>query len=218
MSMIHPLAHPVTFACAQAGCAVCSDALVRQHQGLVQAVLRCQVWNGIPYEDLLQEGRIALWQAILHFDPQRGIAFSTYAWAAISHRLWQAIAQAGRPQGLLPPFEPPDPVEQASAAWLRDQVQVALHRALAYLPARLRRVLVQHYGLWGWPPRSLAAIGREWHLTRERVRQLRDEALALLRLPALSARLRLLCDQNTLAAYRQAEALHAAWLQRRRRR
>lgn len=218
MSMIHPLAHPVTFACAQAGCAGCTDALVLAHQGLVQAVLRHQVWDGIPYEDLLQEGQIALWQAILHFDPQRGVAFSTYAWAAISRRLWQAIARAARPQGLLSLPEPPDPAELAAAAWLRDQVQVALHHALAYLPLRLHWVLVQHYGLSGRPPRSLAAIGREWHLTRERVRQLRDEALALLRLPALSARLRLLCDQNTLTAYLQAEALHAAWLQRRRRR
>jgi RNA polymerase sigma factor (sigma-70 family) len=218
MSMIHPLGHRVTFACAQAGCAECTDALVRQHQGLVQAVLRRQVWNGIPYEDLLQEGQIALWQAILHFDPQRGIAFSTYAWVAISRRLWQAIARTARPQGLLPPSEPPDPAELAAAAWLREQVQVALHHALACLPLRLRRVLVEHYGLLGQPPRSLAEIGRQWHLTRERVRQLRNEALALLRLPALSARLRLLCDQNTLAAYRQAEALHAAWLKSRRRR
>ena len=218
MSMIHPLPHPVTFACAQAGCAECTDALVRQHQGLVQAVLRRQVWNGIPYEDLLQEGRIALWQAILHFDPQRGVAFSTYAWAAISRRLWQAAARAARPQGLLPLPEPPDPAEQACAAWLREQVQLALHGALACLPLRLRQVLVEHYGLLGQPPRSLADIARQWRLTRERVRQLRNEALALLRLPALSARLRLLCDQNSLSAYRQAEALHAAWLKSRRRR
>ncbi len=218
MSMIHPLAHLVTFACAQAGCAGCTDALVRQHQGLVQAVLRRQVWNGIPYEDLLQEGRIALWQAILHFDPRRGIAFSTYAWAAISHHLWQTIARARRPQGLLPLAAPVDPAEWAADAWQHDQVQAALQHALSYLPPRLRGVLVQHYGLQGESPHSLAEIGRAWHLTRERVRQLRDEALALLRLPALSARLRRLCDQNTLAAYRQAEALHTAWLQRRRRR
>ena len=49
--------------------------------------------------ELLHEGQIALWQAILHYDPGRGVAFSTYAVPAIRHRLWAAVAQAQRPQG-----------------------------------------------------------------------------------------------------------------------
>ncbi len=41
-------------------------------------------------------------------------------------------------------------------------------------------------------------------LSRERVRQIRNEALVLLRLPALSLRLRSLSEQDSRAAYRQA--------------
>ena len=52
------------FACAQSRCPTCQDAFVRQHAGLVHVVLRRQARGGVAYEDLLQEGRIALWQAV----------------------------------------------------------------------------------------------------------------------------------------------------------
>jgi len=58
--------------------------------------------------------------------------------------------------------------------------------ALRHLPERLRRVLLAAYGLQGKAPRSLAAIGREYGVSRERVRQWRNEALVVLRLPAVS--------------------------------
>ena len=67
------------------------------------------------------------------------------------------------------------------------------------------------------PDRGLAAIGQLYGLSRERVRQMRNDALALLRLPALSGRLRRLCDQSDRAAYQRAQALNRAWLDRRRR-
>jgi DNA-directed RNA polymerase sigma subunit (sigma70/sigma32) len=83
------------------------------------------------------------------------------------------------------------------------------------LPDRLRAVLVWVYGLDGQPPRTMAALGRKWGLTRERIRQLRNEALLLLRLPAYSAELRNLCDQDSRRAYRQALRLNQQWLARR---
>jgi DNA-directed RNA polymerase specialized sigma24 family protein len=124
MSIVHPfpLDGPVAFACAQAGCQVCLDVLMRQYRGLVRVVLRRQARCGVPYEELLQEGRIGLWQAILHFDPQRGVAFSTYAGAAIRHRIWRAVRQANRPQGWLPVPAPVNPLELTfSHKYLRER-------------------------------------------------------------------------------------------------
>ncbi len=121
-----------------------------------------QTWD-VPYDDLLQEGRIALWQQVLHFDPHRGVAFSTYAWVAIQRRIWRAVTQANRPQGRLSLPEPPDPLEAAAAAWWMAQVHPALAEALACLPERLREVIVATTG-WArirpvaWPP-SVAAWG-----------------------------------------------------------
>ncbi len=38
----------------------------------------------MPPAGLLQVGQVTLWRAIVRFDPDRGVAFSTYAWTAIS--------------------------------------------------------------------------------------------------------------------------------------
>jgi len=184
---------------------------------LVHAVLRRQACGEAVYADLLQEGRLGLWQAVLHFDPRRGVAFSTYAWVAIERRVWRAVARSrDQPVGW-DRAAPAEPEAAAEVAWQWAQVQVALPDALHHLPGRLRRVLVVAYGLHGQAPRSLAAIGREYGVSRERVRQWRNEALALLRLPAVSGRLRQVCGQDNRAAYQQADRLNRAWQKSRRR-
>ena len=205
------------YACAQAGCQACVEQLLRQHAGLVHWVIRRDCCSELPYGGLLHEGQIALWQAILHYDAARGVAFSTYAVPVIRHRLWDAVARAQRPQGHSPLTAAADPAELAAAAWQRQAVRAAVRASLAYLPDRSYHVIEAGNGLDGQPPLSLAAIGRLYGLSRERIRQMRNDALVLLRLPALSGRLRRLCDESDRAAYQRAQALNRAWLGRRRR-
>ena len=78
------------FGCAQAGCTQCLEKLICAHEGLIHACLRREVIGELAYADLVQEGRIALWRAVLKYDRQRGTAFSSYAWMAIRHQLWAA--------------------------------------------------------------------------------------------------------------------------------
>lgn len=219
MSIVHPfpLDGPVAFACAQGGCQVCLGALMRQHKGLVHVVLRRQARGGVPYEELLQEGRIGLWQAILHFDPQRGVAFSTYAGAAIRHQIWRAVRQANRPPGWLPVPAPVNPLEMAEENLWQGEVHAALLEAVSRLPKHLRQVITAAYGLDGNPPRTLAAIGRRFGITREMARYWRNKGVVLLRLPALSGPLRYLCGQDTRTAYLRMQALNRVWLRKRRR-
>jgi len=205
------------YACAQSGCQVCVEQLLRQHARLVHWVIRRDCGSDLPYGELLHEGQIALWQAIRHYDAARGVAFSTYAVPAIRHRLWDAVARAQQPQGYRALTAAPDPAEAAVQAWQRQAVRAALRELLACLPERSYHVIVAAYGLDGQPPLSLAAIGRLYGLSRERIRQIRNDALVVLRLPALSARLRRLCDQSDRAAYQRADALNRAWLRHRRR-
>lgn len=196
---------------------MCMEGLLRQHDGLVQWVIRRDCRSDLAYAELVHEGQIALWQAIMHYDPGRGVAFSTYAVPAIRHRLWRLVREAERPQGYGVLAAAADPAELAAQVWQRQAVRAALSELLAYLPERSYHVIVSSYGLDGEAPLSLAAIGQLYGLSRERVRQMRNDALALLRLPALSGRLRRLCDQSDRAAYQRAQALNRAWLDRRRR-
>jgi len=205
-----------SFACAQAGCAKCIEELLRENEPLVHAVVRRQCWGQSEYTELIQEGRIGLWRAILGFDPGRGYAFSSYAWKAICNQVWQAVKRSSKPEGWLEREEAGDRLGGIISAWQEEQVRQALTEELNCLPERLRGVIERAYGLKGAEPQTLAAIGRQMGLTRERIRQLRNEALVLLRLPALSIRLRGLCEQDSRAAYRAAQRRNNTWLRSQR--
>lgn len=217
-SIVHPkdLEGPAMFDCAQSKCRECQDALVREHEGLVHVVLRRQRRGDVPYEDLVQEGRIGLWQAVLRFDSQRGAAFSTYAGVAIERHIWRAVKRANRPQGWMPHPEVVNPAEIAEEQVWWEQVTKALAEAVARLPGRLRQVIGAAYGLDGSTTHTLRAIGREYGVSGEMARYWRNKALLLLRLAAFSGRLRQLCDQDSRAAYTRTRALNRAWMRQRR--
>lgn len=69
-----------------------------------------------------------------------------------------------------------DPSDAAARAEERDR----LRDAVSHLPARLRHVIERRYGLGGSSEASLTEIGRELHVSAERVRQLQGKAMVLL--------------------------------------
>lgn len=205
------------FVCAQAGCRACVESLLREHNGLVWLMVSRQ-WSGKAYyADLFQEGRIGLWQAILHYDPGRGVVFSSYACVVIRHQVWAAVRHSLKAEGWLEYEHTGDSLEALLAAWQQEQIRQALGEALALLPEHLRRVIQLHYGMAGETPHNLAEIGRAWGKSREWIRRLHNQALGLLRLPALSIRLRSICERAERANYRQALRQNQGWQRKRRR-
>ena len=155
-----------------------------------------------------------MWQAILGYDLERGTAFSSYAVVAIERRIWQVVRLAERERALKWSEEGEGP--SAAAQWEREEHRRQVAALVKRLPLRLQTLVVQAYGLSAEPARSLAAIGRELGLSRERIRQLRNDALVYLRLQVLygadvGIRLNRQC-------YRQLLSLNYAWLSRQRRR
>jgi RNA polymerase sigma factor (sigma-70 family) len=207
------------FACAQAGCEQCMVYLLNEHDGLVHACIHYLEVGGVPYGEAVEEGRIGLWRAILRYDPSRQVAFSTFAWRRILGEVWR-YGERFSQKGERMEEEPYEAcyMELAEEAWLEAQIAEELKEALEMLPERLRGILEQGYGLSGEPPQTLAEVGRQMGVSRERVRQLRNEGLALLRLPALSIHLRGLSERDSRQAYRQARQMTNAWLRSRRRR
>lgn len=59
--------------------AAARDALVETHLPLVRHLARRYAERGEPMEDVIQAGTIGLIQAVDRFEPDRGVAFSTYA-------------------------------------------------------------------------------------------------------------------------------------------
>ena len=208
--------HAADFSCAQAGCAACVEGLLARHVRLIPWIVRRQWAGQADYADLIQEGWIGLWQAILHFDAGRGYSFSTYAGRAIRNRVWNAVKQAERVEAGLEAQRAGDSLVVILANWQQEQLRQALQDELSALPERLRQVIELAFGLDGRPALSLAAIGRQQGVTLERVRQIRNQGLGLLRLPVLSLHLRSLYEQDSRLAYRQARRLYDAERRRRR--
>jgi RNA polymerase sigma factor (sigma-70 family) len=183
-----------------------------RHDGLVQAVVRQQVLGELPFEEALQAGRIGLWRAILGFDPERGFAFSTYAWPSIKHRIWRAVKAYGRVDQT--PFDPLEALDPA-VIWEGQAIRRALLALVDRLPPRLAYVVVARYGLQGHTPFLYRQIGAALGLTKQRAHQLHTEALVRLRHPGSSYRLRSLLDRHTLADYEQADEEAQRWLHQR---
>ena len=204
---------------AQAGCRDSLARLMAAHEGLVHAVVRQQVLGHLPFAEALQAGRIGLWRAILGFDPQRGTAFSTYAWTSMMHHVWREVKLAKHTHSQatkrLPLTETPSSMPETSDpahALERSAVYSALWDLVARLPGRLRTVILARYGLTGQPRSFYSQIGASLGLSAERARQLHTEALIRLRQPAHSQQLRSLLGRHTLAEYESVEAETQRWL------
>ncbi len=78
------------------------------------------------------------------------------------------------------------PVDAASMALMREQ----LAEVLKTLTPREARVLSLRYGLEDGNPKTLEEVGREFNVTRERIRQIEAKALRKLRHPSRSKKLR----------------------------
>jgi RNA polymerase primary sigma factor len=79
----------------------------------------------------------------------------------------------------------PPPLELASQQLLKAQIGDALQK----LTERERRIIVLRYGLEDGRFRTLEEVGRDFGITRERIRQIEAKALRKLRHPSQSTRL-----------------------------
>jgi RNA polymerase sigma factor (sigma-70 family) len=105
------------------------------------------------------------------------------------------IRQAAADYGFWPPSEHPEVVAvnhhhialdeaiDIPDDWLAKQVEnkSAIDVLLEDLPARERRIVVLRFGLEGYSAHTLEEVGKKFHFTRERVRQLEQMALRRMR-------------------------------------
>ena len=192
------------FGCAQAGCQECQEGLLFENIGLVWYMVLKQMPGLAEYEDLYQEGQIGLWQAIMGYDPGKGYQFSTYACRAIRNQVWQAVTRSLKASGWQRVETRAELLGEVIVVWQSAQTHEALSEALEALSDNLRQIVEQHTG-WDWEePQTFAQLGQMRGVSRQRVHQLYQKALALLRVPALSLRLRSLYSLDSRQDYREA--------------
>ena len=86
----------------------------------------------------------------------------------------------------IPDDDSPAPAEAASYELLKEQLEEVLHT----LTSREEHVLKLRFGLEDGRTRTLEEVGKEFNITRERIRQIEAKALRKLRHPSRSKRLK----------------------------
>ncbi len=196
----------VMFQQAQTGDRESLEDLMRQHDGLVHLIIRRQSGGELSYSEVLHEGRIGLWRAILRFDLERGIAFSTYASVAIARHVWRAVAlrqaevkteSVKEGEKLCSSPSVPDLLEKL----MEEEIKTQLHRLVVELPPKQRMIVHRYYGLDGQAAQNQIELGHRLGCTRQAIHYHLRRAYLRLRHPAFNAVLRDLVGCNRRQDY-----------------
>ena len=79
---------------ALAGDQAAEERLICSHLGFVARMARAYRSYGLPLSDLVQEGTVALIQAIRRYDPNRGARLATFAMWSIRAALQEQVASS----------------------------------------------------------------------------------------------------------------------------
>ena len=132
--------------------------------------------KGLDMEDLVNEGNIALVKAAKSFDPTRGTRLVVFAASRIRKAIEAALNSEednSKLKDLKDSYTPPISSDDADDSILE-------HANSDILSERERQVISAIYGI-NQPTMTLAEVGMQMDITRERARQIRDKALRKLR-------------------------------------
>jgi RNA polymerase sigma factor (sigma-70 family) len=144
--------------------------------GLVRIIAGKYARYGVPYDDLVQEGMIGLWEAQKRYDPEKGASLATYAGFWIKKRILQFMDRESRE---LASTSLPRQVMDELADLREEPASESLPESMfpRDMPAVEQRILRLQFE----DSRSLGEVARELGKSREWVRQRRQMALRRLR-------------------------------------
>jgi RNA polymerase primary sigma factor/RNA polymerase sigma factor len=165
------------------------DRLVESNLRLVTSqARRFADSTGLPMDELISEGHVALLNAVDKFDHSRGNKFSTYATTAIHHQMVACLHRVRRDgermsyqQGEMLDAETGDDRSVESQAYVAE-VGKLLGSMIGRLDERERYIVQSRFGISaGKELKTIKSIAEDFGVTKQRVQQLQVRALNKLR-------------------------------------
>lgn len=176
------------------------NQLIESNLKFVFNVAKSYKGMGVPLEDLISEGNIGLTKAIDKFDEKKGVKFISYAVWWIKQSIQEYINKRKKinsqeiyeEENLSPNKECMDEdVEiekyQITTEYddtvneLNDSQKRIIKKILSKLPIRGQKIIIDYYGLNNQEEKNLEEIGNDLGITKERVRQIKEQCLKILR-------------------------------------
>jgi RNA polymerase sigma factor (sigma-70 family) len=170
--------------------------IVRLNMPLVLAMAKRTRLTNVDFNEMVSEGNMALLRSVEKFDCSRGYKFSTYSCRAILKAFSRVAMRASRYRGQFPAeFDPAmersDYIEQQRETLegdCVDELKEILLNNLAELSEVESTVIRERFALVPSPdgqmspPKTLEQVGTIIGVTKERVRQIQNNALRKIRL------------------------------------
>ena len=155
--------------------------------------------RGVSMSDLISEGNIGLMKAIERFDMSKDVKFITYAVFWVKERMMSSIkANSSRiDSSLLDDFKDADSNDDCNNL-IKDKVndvedeetshsrEDLLDGLMCVLNGKEKKIMEFSYGLCGNKEMSFQEIGKKYHISSERVRQIKLRSLDKIRMTAIS--------------------------------
>ena len=171
------------------------NKLVTDNLGYVITLARQYKSDILSTDDLISEGTIGMMKAAQKYDPQRGKPFVTFAAPYIRQAIEQAISRLDTPTDVRSTDESlprgsrnnytllnvlEDKASPRADAASEQMLSDDMLRGLGRLDERQQAVVYRYFGI-DRERQTMAEIGQELGLKRERVRQIRNQALRKLK-------------------------------------
>jgi RNA polymerase sigma factor (sigma-70 family) len=167
------------------------EYLVRTNLALVLAMAKRTRLGDVDFAEIVSEGNMALLRAVDKFNVDRGFKFSTYACRAILKAFSRTALKSSRHKSRFPVEFEPDMEKSDWQDRRRDQVEedcidelkAIVDRNLADL-SNVEETVIRRRFNWQQQeehPLTLEEVGQIIGVTKERVRQIQNKALAKIR-------------------------------------
>lgn len=153
---------------------IMTDIKIEDYLPFVRSIVARYKNMGLPWDDLLQEGLMGLWEAAERFDPNKGAKFTTYSSFWIKKRV---IAALEKEHKIDPGMVELNEAVTQSAELLPQVPQEEKINLPDNMPELEKRILRLSFE----KQMTLREIAAELAMSRERVRQYKEKGLRRLR-------------------------------------